>query len=126
MNPKTNEKYHVESRITTSRSSYLTLRGHKRGLDYFSEKKFNDPAIVDKIREIFGDTNYRKILVIWCYVDDSVEYYAEKDYSIEIVFIKTIIEELERSIKKRGSRDDIMRLIELIAEVEETGLTSKE
>jgi hypothetical protein len=125
INPKTGEKYHVESRIATTRSLYLTLKGHRRGLDYFDKEKFNHLAVVNKIKEIFGDTNYQKVLVIWCYVDDYVEYCAEKDYGIKIMFIKTIIEELKEAVKRRGSRDDIMRLIELITEIEEIGTTSK-
>ena len=125
VNPRTREKFHVESRIATSRGSYLTLNGQKRGLDYFGKEKFDHPSILKKIREIFGDTNYHKILVIWSYVGDYVEYYAEKDYGIEIMFITCIIDELKASIKKRGSRDDIIRLIELITDVEEIGTTSK-
>jgi len=130
VNPKTGEKYHVESRVGTSPSFKIkekdtyTSKGtpHKVGLDYFNKEKFCHEAVVSAIHEIFGDKNYRKILVVWEVEDESVIEYSRKNYGIEIWFVSDLIEELDERIYKgfiRGSRDDVLRTIELITRVHE-------
>lgn len=68
INPRTAEKFHVESRIATGAGFKLRLkdtttssgRPHRRGVDFFYKEKFNHP-IVAEVRRIFGDSNYRKV-----------------------------------------------------------------
>ncbi len=130
INPKTGEKYHVESRIGTSPSLKIRVKDtytskdkpHKRGLDYFEKEKFSHDAVVSVIHEIFGDLNYRKILLVWEVEDESVIEHSRKKYSIDIWFVSDLIEALDEKIYKgfiRGSRDDVLRTIELITRVHE-------
>ena len=123
INPRTLEKYHVEARISTARGFALREkdtytskgRAHRRGLDYFSKKKFNHSFVTQKIREIFSDSNYRKILVVWSTEDDfkRLADIAKKKYNIELFGLRNIIFELIVRGSYRGSRDDILRTLEL-------------
>jgi hypothetical protein len=40
-------------------------RCHKNGLDYFQLEKFEHSKIKDKVKELFGDAEYHKCLVVW-------------------------------------------------------------
>ena len=124
MNPRTDEKFHVESRVTLTGFKLLkkdtyVKRGrhkgipHKRGLDYFEKKKFGDDIIIDGIKGIFGNKPYKRILVVWDVKDNSVVEYAKENFGIEILLMNKIIESLEKNIR-RGSRDDILRTVELM------------
>jgi len=125
INPKTSEKYHVECRIPTSSSFRLryketyTSKGEplRRGLDYFAKEKFYHPHVTAKIHELFGDCNYKKILVIWrvAYFAPKMLIDAKKEYDIEIDFMHRIIGQLLKRRKITGSRDDVLRTIELIS-----------
>jgi len=124
INPKTLERYHVEARASISPSfavrekdTYTSKgRAHKRGLDYFSKEKFNHPAVVEKIREFFEDSDYHRILAVWNYefgfgqFDDVAE-----DYGIEVLELRSMIRELMKRGATRGSRDDVLRLMELMS-----------
>jgi len=127
INPRTLEKFHVESRITATTGFKIRIHDtqvskgkskgmpHRRGLDYFNKEKFNHDAVVSAIREIFGDANYRKILVVWNVEDDLVDEYAEKEYGIKIYGLRGIIQDLLQHQVTRGSRDDILRIMELVS-----------
>lgn len=79
INPRTGDKFHVESRVGTSPSFKIRIkdtytskgRPHKIGLDYFDKEKFNHPIVIKKIQEIFGNLDYRQILVVWAVQDGS-------------------------------------------------------
>ncbi|MDH5595656.1 MAG: hypothetical protein OEY40_02945 [Candidatus Bathyarchaeota archaeon] len=83
INPKSGEKYHVESSVKPAfklkvKTTYTKQgKSHRDGIDFFVDKKFNHPLVLGKIHEIFGDTNYRKWLVVWSVQDDSVFQEAE-------------------------------------------------
>ena len=124
VNPKTLEKFHVEARITTSRSFALREKdactskeiAYRRGLDYFSKQKFNHPVVRRKIIDIFGDSNYRKILVIWDAKEgfNQLARIAKEKYTIELFGLRPIIFELIVQRGHLGSRDDVIRTLELV------------
>lgn len=124
VNPRSGEKYHVESRVITTfklrfKATYTKSgRCHRNGIDYFAEKKFNHPTVVKAIHEIFHSTEYRKILVVWNVQEKSVVEQAKKIYGIEIWFFEKLLTDLISFAKVRGakgSRDDIMRIVEIFA-----------
>ena len=127
INPVSSKKFHVEARIATSRSFALTYKdtrskrgSHRIGLDYFQKEKFNHPAVVERIKELFGDTNYDKILVVWTVKDtdamgENFRANAYHEYGIHVYHIMDMINLLKEKGTMRGSRDDVLRLIELIS-----------
>lgn len=128
INPKTLEKYHVESRATTKgfplreKDTYVskgTHKGsaHRRGLDFFSEKKFNHPSVTKKIHELFGNSKYRKILVVWNTEDNFAQLpkIALEKYGIEVYGLRGMIHGLMQNMVTSGSRDDVLRIIELVS-----------
>jgi len=128
INPQTGEKFHVESRVTLTgfkltRKDTYSQKGkskgkpHRRGSDFFDKEKFNHDVVVAGIREIFGDANYRKILVVWDVEDESVIGVAKEKFGIEVWYMEEILDELREAIfrgKLKGSRDDILRTVELV------------
>lgn len=122
INPRTGNKFHVESRVGTSPSFKIRLHdtytkkgiAHKIGIDYFAKEKFDHPLVKEKIKEIFGNINYVKILVVWDVQDEALVEEAKKIFDIEIWFIIEMIYDLMEKGKIRGSRDDILRTVELM------------
>lgn len=127
INPKTEEKFHVEARISTSRGFALkekdtyTSKGrpHKRGLDYFEKEKFNHPIVVGKIHELFGDSNYRKVLIVWNTEDNfaHLPQLAKEKFNIEIWGLRHFLRAFMFKRLTIGSRDDILRTMELVASI---------
>lgn len=122
INPKTLEKFHVESRVTTSlklrfKATYTKDgRCHRNGLDYFQKEKFEHPSVKQKIRELFGKVDYHKILVVWRTMDHkTLTEIAEKEYGIEIMPISLLILKFTSDRTTSGSRDDILRTMELVS-----------
>lgn len=128
INPRNGEKFHVESRVTLTgfkltRKDTYSQKGkskgkpHRRGLDFFDKEKFNHDVVKASIHEIFGNTNYSKILVVWDVEDESVIDIAKERFGIEIWYMQNILDELREAIfqgKLKGSRDDILRTVELV------------
>ena len=122
-NPQTNEKYHIEVRVTTGRGFRLRLidtqtkngRKHKRGVDTLCEIKFKPQIVVDKVKEIFGSPDYRKVLVVWDVQNNAVIKQAKDAYGIEIWLISDILNEIVKEVKTRPYRDDVLRTIQLIS-----------
>jgi hypothetical protein len=60
VNPKTGQKYHVESRVSTTfkLKEEATRKGngttHRDGLDYFQKEKFEHPAVLERARNLLG------------------------------------------------------------------------
>jgi len=128
INPVNGKKFHVESRVATSPSFFLTYqdthtskgRPQKKGLNYFDKEKFNHPAVKEKIKELFGDAKYHKILVVWAVAETdamgmSFRSYAFHKYGIVIFQFIELINILMEKGTMRGSRDDILRMIELMS-----------
>ncbi len=116
INPRSGEKYHVESRIGTSPSFKIrekdtyTSKGkpHKIGLDYFQK---------EKVATIFGDSNYDKILVVWDTKDnfEKLPKIAKEKYGFDLWGLRAMIQTFRKNKVTAGSRDDILRTMELAA-----------
>lgn len=127
IDPKRGVKYHVEARVSTSRSFALREkdtytskgRAHKRGLDYFAEEKFYHPTVKAKIGELFGDSQYRKILVTWQTPHTNLARLADEKFDIKVVSLSFFINELIHRRATVGSRDVVLRTLELISLIEE-------
>jgi hypothetical protein len=69
-NPTTGKKYHVESRVSTvfklreQATKKKDGTSHKNGLNYFKKEKFENSAVLARIKELLGDKDYEKVLVV--------------------------------------------------------------
>jgi ribosomal protein S27E len=127
MNPQTSERYHVEARVSIKLKLRLeatytkSKRCQKDGVDYFAEKKFNDKRVLERIYEIFGNKPYKKWLVVWDVQEfkgagqDVIMNEAKAYFGIEIHLLRHLLTDLIMKGKIRGSRDDILRMIELFS-----------
>jgi hypothetical protein len=123
LDPRTGNKYHIEVRVAIGRGFRIRLidtqtkKGvkHKRGLDTLNEIKFSPPAVVNGCREIFGCSDYKRVLVVWNVQEPNVIEEAKKLYGIEVWRISDIITDLIREVGTKAYRDDILRLIQLIS-----------
>jgi hypothetical protein len=123
VDPISGEKYHIEVRVATGRGFRLRLidtqtksgRKHRRGLDTLNEIKFSHPTVVNAVREIFGSSEYRKVLVVWDVEDGSVIEQAKDLYEIEVWKMSDIISRLTQEVKTKPYRDDVLRTIQLIS-----------
>jgi len=117
IDPKSGERYHVEVGINVGKK--MPLQGGRQGL-MSNMEKFENVHVVNKIHEIFGDEKkYNKILVVWD-VQNGVVDEAEK-HGVEIWYIVERLMELvgaQLGGTSKGSRDDILRTVELMAEIE--------
>jgi hypothetical protein len=123
VNPVSGEKYHIEVRVAIGRGFKIRLIDtqtksglkHKRGLDTLNEIKFSPPAVVKACNEIFGSSEYKKVLVAWDVQKPEVIEQARKLYGIEVWLMPDIIAQLMRKVGTKPYRDDILRLSQLIS-----------
>ncbi len=123
VNPISGEKFHIEVRVTIEKAFRLRLvdtqtrngRKHRRGMDTLNEIKFSHPTVVKAVREIFGNNEYRKVLVVWDVEEKSVIEQAKSLYGIEVWKMSAIMSELIREVKTKAYRDDVLRTIQLIS-----------
>jgi len=108
VNLKTGDKYHVESKCHTNRSTWL----RSQDLDVIHREKFNHPIVMKKIQDLFGDSNYQKWLVVWNVQNEHVITDALAKYDIEIHWIHELIDVLRNRRLTSGSRDIVLRMIE--------------
>jgi hypothetical protein len=121
--PITGEKYHIEVRVATGRGFRLRLidtqtkkgRKHRRGLDTLNEIKFAHPTVVSAVKEIFGGSEYKKVLVVWNVEDRGVIEQAKSLYGIEVWKMSDIISQLTQEVSTKSYRDDVLRTIQLIS-----------
>ena len=124
INPLTLDLYHIEVRVSTTCSlryeETKTKKGTSRkdGLDYFFREKFNHSAVREKIKLFFGERTYHKILCIYDYIRDDnttnmMPIKAMKNFGISLLSISWVIDQLKQFRDKKGSRDDILRLLDL-------------
>jgi hypothetical protein len=119
VNPISGEKYHIEVRVTIEKGFRIRMvdtqtksgRKHRRGLDTLDAIKFS--PVVDAVTEIFGSSEYRKVLVVWDVEGESVIEEAKSVYGIEIWKISNIMDELIREVGTKSYRDDVLRTIQL-------------
>ena len=122
MNPITGKKYHIESRVSTTfklREQATEKKdgtSHKDGLNYFKKEKFEHSTVLARVKELFGDLDYEKVLVVHDTEEprDALIQKALDKYGIHILLMKDVIADLKEEVEVRGSRDDVMRFVELI------------
>jgi hypothetical protein len=122
-NPISKEKNRIEVRVATGRGFRLRLidtqtkngRKHRRGLDTLNAIKFAHSTVVNTVKEIFGSSEYKKVLVVWDVEDESVVKQAKSLYGIEIWRTSDILSELIQEVKTKPYRDDVLRTIQLIS-----------
>jgi len=122
-NPRTHEKYHIEVRVATGKGFRLRMkdtqtkngRKHRRGLDTLNEIKFIHPTVTNKVNEIFGSSDYQKVLVVWEVQDSKVIEQAKAVYGIEVWKISDVLSEMMKKIGTKSYRDDVLRIIQLIS-----------
>jgi hypothetical protein len=123
VNPISGEKFHIEVRVTIEKAFRLRLvdtqtkngRKHKRGMDTLNEIKFSHPTVVKAVTEIFGSSEYRKVLVVWDVEEESVIEQAKSLYEIEIWKMSDVLSELAKEVKTKAYRDDVLRTVQLIS-----------
>jgi hypothetical protein len=124
VNPISGEKFHVEVRVTIGKGFRIRLkdtqtkdgRKHRRGVDTLNDIKFAPEIVVNAVKEIFGSSKYKKVLVVWEVEDESVIRQAKrKPYNIQIWKLPVLLSELVKEVKTRGYRDDVLRTIQLIS-----------
>jgi hypothetical protein len=123
INPTKRKKYHIESRVSTifklrERATKKKNGSFQRdGLDYFKKEKFEHPAVLARIKELFGGLDYEKVLVVHSteVPGDALIQRAWKKHGIRVLLMKDIIADLKEEVKVTGSRDDVIRFVELIA-----------
>jgi hypothetical protein len=119
VNPISGTKYHIEVRVAIGKGFRLRLidtktkngRKHRRGMDTLNEIKFSHPTVVKAVREIFGGSEYRKVLVVWDVEEESVIEKAKSLYSIEVWKVSDLMSELIREVKTKAYRDDVLRTL---------------
>lgn len=123
VDPVSGEKYHVEVRVAIGRGFRLRLidtqtkngRKHRRGMDTLNEIKFSHPTVVKAATEIFGNSEYRKVLVVWDVEEENVIEQAKSLYGIEVWKMSDIMDELILEVGTKSYRDDVLRTIQLIS-----------
>lgn len=122
VNPRTLERFHIECKVSISRSFRLrekdtqTKNGRrlKLGLDTLNETKFSHPVVVESIKEIWGGSKYRKILVVGDVQNEEVIEKAKLVHGIEIWKISDLMINFIPFLGSRGYRDDVLRTIQLL------------
>jgi hypothetical protein len=123
VNPISGGKFHIEVRVAIGKGFRLRMvdtqtkngRKHRRGMDTLNEIKFSHPTVVNAIKEIFGSSEYKKVLVVWDVEEESVIERAKSFYGIEIWKMSDILAELTREVKTKAYRDDVLRILQLIS-----------
>jgi hypothetical protein len=124
IDPIKNQRYHVEARVSTAfplgmdATKTKSGRSHRNGLDFMIKEKFNHPCVVRKVEEIFGTDQYFRLLVIYSLRKglnrNQFKIEAATKYNLLIEFIGNMIDELVGRAEFMGSRDDVLRVLELV------------
>jgi len=121
VNPISEEKYHIEVRVTIEKGFRIRMvdtqtrsgRKHRRGIDTLNAIKFK--PVIKAVKEIFGSSEYKKVLVVWDVEDSSVIEQAKSVYNIEIWKMADLMNQLMREVKTKPYRNDVLRTIQLIS-----------
>ncbi len=124
-------RYHIESGVSISGGfSRLTNRpfsadelkmrvkqaSQRRTLGYFTERKFSDAGVVEKLRTFgFLPGSYKKVVVSWGWDDDVPPAAAQAD--VELWDFREILKEIARRSQSDRTyfTDDTMRTLQLMA-----------
>jgi hypothetical protein len=123
LDPISGDKFHLEVRIATGKGFKVRMkdtsthdgRWHRRGLDTLDRVKFSPPEVIKACTDIFGSSDYRKVLVVHAVEDPSVIQQAKKIYGIEIWLISDLITQVAQRIGSSSYRDDVLRLLQLVS-----------
>jgi hypothetical protein len=108
INPKTEQKFHVESSVWTNR------RLNSNDLAKLADEKFNDSRVKEKISEFFGESQYSKWLVVSPQkANPQLDECASK-LGIKIWYIDVMVRMIMRKLGRFGSRDHVLRMLEII------------
>lgn len=94
-----NEKYHIESRVSTSHKLRVKEtftkagKGHRNGIDFFHAKKFEHRIVKEGVPE------------------------KAVKFGIQVMRITDILDELMTS-EFRGERDEILRTVDLVSRLQ--------
>ena len=124
VNPISAEKYHIEVRVAIGKGFRLRMidtqtkngRKHRRGMDTLNEIKFSHPTVAEAVTSIFGNSEYKKVLVVWDVEEESVIEQAKSLYGIEVWKMSDLMDELIQEVKTKAYRDDVLRTIQLISQ----------
>ena len=83
-------------------------------MDTLNEIKFTPPIVTKAIEDIFGSSEYKKVLVAWEVEDERVIGQARTQYNIEVWKMSDILNELIEEVGTKAFRDDILRTVQLI------------
>jgi hypothetical protein len=116
--------YHVESSIHTKHKLRLRAKSpnDKDCMEYFVKQKFYDHNVKQCVDGLFYDNEkrqtrkYQRILVIWETKEPLREFSkkCENGMGIKIMSLQGIIYALSNDKYTSGSRDDILRTMELV------------
>lgn len=131
IDPVKGKRYHIESGVSVSGAhSKLTAKpfstedlkkrvkqaGQRRTLDYFVERKFGHPSVMQKLED-YGcrKGNYTKIIVTWGW-QDGVELQAKRE-NIKLWDFRNLIRQIALRLKEKKSyfTDDTIRTLHLFA-----------
>lgn len=121
IDPFRGQYYHVESWVETFsklrlNATYQKGRCKRNGIDYFYKEKFGHYEVKKYVEGVFNNKPYHTVLVVWDTQDDFQKFSKKvKDgCGIEIWLMKGLIYELSNHKITSGSRDDILRTMELV------------
>jgi len=108
VNPRNGDKFHIESSVHTKPKLNLNE------LAKLAKEKFNDSRVTEEIKEFFGESEYKKWLVVSPQdVNQELNEYARK-LGIEIWYIDVMVSMIMRKMDRFGSRDTIIRMLEIV------------
>jgi hypothetical protein len=113
------KRYHIEVNAWTTRYDKVQEDWLE---DEFHKKKFDYSTVKQKIREVFGNVAYNKVLVVWKVKNQQVIDTAKEKFHIEIRLMGDILKELQEAVSRgeiKGSRDDVLRIMELVSLVKQ-------
>ena len=67
------------------------------------------------MKGIFGNKEYKKVLVVWAVEQESIIEKTKNLYEIEVWKMSDVIGELIREVKTKAYRDDVLRTVRLIS-----------
>lgn len=109
INPKTLDKYHVESSVWT------TSPFKRERIERFLSDKFDNPQVKNRTQEIFGSEDYSRVLVLWDVFDLSLVPWAQANFNFKIWFMDNLLNQLMKKRVWKGWRDDVLRTLELVS-----------
>ena len=137
-NPNEIRRYHVESGVSVSAGfSRLTNKpfstedlkirvkqaSQRRTLGYFTQRKFADPGVVEKLKAFgFMPGSYTKVVVSWGWEQNVPA--AATQAGVELWDFREILKEIAQKSRSQSTyfTDDTMRTLQLMAMAMKSGM----